>query len=390
MNNGNRTPLIAAVAVDYQGFGNSLHASVSNYMPSAIECVNLLLNREDIDVNAVDSDGATALIHTAQLNNIEIANLLLNKEGIDINIVDTFGRSALLTSVGNGNVGMVKILLGCDGIKKNNLDKYFELATRRGHEEVVAFILSIENIDCDLCVDKALAAALADDSKQCIKHLVADKRTNINFCHEASYAAPSLNTLFVEQPGITSLHHHPLEHSKNGIFGGHTRCSRCNNFYNLTSTSLSCSVQGSNCYSLCSTCSSEMSSSNNHSNKYKNTAKSHSPTSILIDAIVHNYKDVVDALLMREDLDVNAQDDDGNTALIFAACEELDPSLSSTTTTALDRLLSLPFVDVNHANTDGYSALSIASCNNLVGTVKRYLFFNYFYIIIDYNVNTLD
>ena len=269
----------------------------------------------------------------------------------------------------NGNVDAVKRLLSCDGINKNDLGEYFKSATIKGHEAVIAFLLSVENIGCDLCLNEALAEGLKAGSMQCIKHLVLDKRTNINFQHEASYALPSMKLSFEDHPGFSSIHPHPLVNQSFGI-GTISHCSRCNNIFTTSNTSLECSVQGRSCFILCSPCSSEIAAKISGIS-INGIIKDHSSTSILIDFIVHGHSDVTTSLLTREDLDVNAQDDDGNNALIFAACQLNDSSLLSTGT-ILDKLLSLPSIDVNHVNKEGYTALCYASCNNVVEKVKRY------------------
>jgi ankyrin repeat protein len=81
LNNGSQTPLIVAT----KGCLNISNIISSLDRTSMIECARLLLSRSEIDVNAVDSNGESALIHATKVKSIDHVNLLLEKEGILIN-----------------------------------------------------------------------------------------------------------------------------------------------------------------------------------------------------------------------------------------------------------------------------------------------------------------
>lgn len=88
------------------------------------EIVKLLLQKPDIRVNAPDQNtGFTALIHATQNNQENIVKLLLQVPNIDINVQDKEGFTALMWASINGNENITKLLLQARNINFNAQNK---------------------------------------------------------------------------------------------------------------------------------------------------------------------------------------------------------------------------------------------------------------------------
>lgn len=85
------------------------------------EIIRLLVERPDLEVNARDADGDTALMYACRSEDRpEVLEALLGSKAIDVNLQDRNGRTALMMAVG-GHVGgafmgLVKRLLKTPGI----------------------------------------------------------------------------------------------------------------------------------------------------------------------------------------------------------------------------------------------------------------------------------
>ncbi|KAH6903976.1 hypothetical protein BKA70DRAFT_1403752 [Coprinopsis sp. MPI-PUGE-AT-0042] len=138
-------PGIDINAVDEDGMTALIHA----VQMGQTEAAKILLGLPGIDVNAADREfkGWTALIHAAWEGQTEVVKLLLGVPGICINAVDEAGCSALIHAVREGSTEVVKLLLKAPGIDVNaasNLDGHtaLSLAMRRGHREIVDLLLA--------------------------------------------------------------------------------------------------------------------------------------------------------------------------------------------------------------------------------------------------------
>jgi len=65
----------------------------------------------DVNPNAVDRHGQTALSVAAWEGHEEVVRLLLGGRGVNRNIADKYGKRALSLAVEKGHLGVVKILL---------------------------------------------------------------------------------------------------------------------------------------------------------------------------------------------------------------------------------------------------------------------------------------
>jgi hypothetical protein len=74
------------------------------------DIVELLLEQENIDINAKDNYGNTALMWAAYRGHKDIAEMLLEQENIDINAKDNNGSTALISAAQEGHKEVVELL----------------------------------------------------------------------------------------------------------------------------------------------------------------------------------------------------------------------------------------------------------------------------------------
>ena len=107
------------------------------------EAVQVLVSQQ-VDVNAPQADGATALHWAAHLDDVEITDLLIGA-GARVNTANDYGVVPLSLACTNGNVAMVERLLGA-GADPNTGDGYgatpLMFAARTGRVEVVEALLA--------------------------------------------------------------------------------------------------------------------------------------------------------------------------------------------------------------------------------------------------------
>ena len=82
--------------------------------------VRILLDLPGIDVNAVDSEGQTALYYATSYNCKELVAVLLDQAAVDLNaVVDRWGHTALQIAAAHNNGDVVKFLLDTSGTDLN-------------------------------------------------------------------------------------------------------------------------------------------------------------------------------------------------------------------------------------------------------------------------------
>jgi hypothetical protein len=108
---------------------------------------------DDIDVNAVNSHGKTALVESSYFGHIGITTFLLQIKGIDVNKPETAsGTTPLLVASQEGHVETVKMFLGAEGIKvnksrtKDGCTPLF-MASQQNQIEIVKLLLGAEGIE---------------------------------------------------------------------------------------------------------------------------------------------------------------------------------------------------------------------------------------------------
>ena len=71
----------------------------------------MLLNRPEIEVNAADRNGSTALHKAAVSGRERVVEMLLNRPEIEVNAADGNGSIALYKAAHCGEEGVVEVLL---------------------------------------------------------------------------------------------------------------------------------------------------------------------------------------------------------------------------------------------------------------------------------------
>ncbi len=116
-----------------------------------VEVVELLLKSPMIDINIQDEYGYIALIVASEYNHVEVVRLLLSNSTIDLNTHDKRGFTALIIASYIGHVEVVRLLLSYSGInvnaKKRNGSTALIVASKNNHVEVVRLLLSDSRID---------------------------------------------------------------------------------------------------------------------------------------------------------------------------------------------------------------------------------------------------
>ena len=69
-----------------------------------------LLERKDIDVNAGDAYGYTALVLASVSERADIVKILLGHKDIDVNAGNSYGKTALMWASTYGRIGVVELL----------------------------------------------------------------------------------------------------------------------------------------------------------------------------------------------------------------------------------------------------------------------------------------
>ncbi len=125
-----------------------------------VHIVKYLLSdeRENLDINATNpriSGSYNALMFAVLLNKSEIVEILLAEDDIDVNAVDRFGQTALSIAVSQSYTEIVKLFLAHSKVKlniQNNVSGETILmdAARNGREYIVKMLLSDSRIDVNV------------------------------------------------------------------------------------------------------------------------------------------------------------------------------------------------------------------------------------------------
>ncbi len=115
-------PIFKDINVKQQVTGKTLLIYAVEF--NKINLIKLLLSRNDINVNAKNNEGDTALHFATRGCFTEIMKLLLAKPDLDVNAKDNEGRVALHYAAMLGQQDSVKLLLNNKGIDINAQDKH--------------------------------------------------------------------------------------------------------------------------------------------------------------------------------------------------------------------------------------------------------------------------
>ena len=129
-----RTPLIFAVV--------NGHEAVAR----------LLIERDDVDINAKDSIGWTPLICAAKSGHEAVVRLLIERDDVDINARGgTYGQTPLIYAASYGHMAVVRLLIERDDVDINAKDSIGQTplicAAKSGHEAVVWLLIERDDVD---------------------------------------------------------------------------------------------------------------------------------------------------------------------------------------------------------------------------------------------------
>ncbi|OUM67236.1 hypothetical protein PIROE2DRAFT_58917 [Piromyces sp. E2] len=337
-------------------YEDNMNVSSQNYR----EIVELLLDHSNIDVNIQDNLGYTALICAAGNNHKETVELLLGHpnagDRIDVNLQDKKGGSALIYAVNENHKEIVKLLLNHPNvkdkinvnIKHNNGGTALMQATLHGYKEVVSILLNHPNIDVNATIqtsiideDTALTIAIKEGHKEIVELLLKHPKINVNqtfgmFHHVTALIRALQNDdedvvkILLNQPDINFEGNDMVPNLFIPILRGKE------NFVNLLLK------QGVNV------------------NK-----KTFNGFTTLMCAIMDGHIKIVKQLLNHPDININDENDDGETALKYAVQYEQDGNTLIYAAEAgnariVKLLLDQPGIDINAQNDEGETALDCA------------------------------
>lgn len=144
------------------------------------EVVELLLSRDDVDVNAKDLGDQTPLIYATMFGRRGVTELLLSRDGVDVNAKTLFGQTPLMWAARLGHQAVTEVLLSHSGVDANakSLVGHTPLmfAAKRGHQAIVELLLSHKGIDAnakDSAGSTVLYVAAAQGHTDIVKLLLA-------------------------------------------------------------------------------------------------------------------------------------------------------------------------------------------------------------------------
>lgn len=157
-------------------FGTALSQAAEN---GHCAVVKLLLQRDDVDVNLQNEwDFKTALTLAVKNGHEVIVGLLLQRYDIQVNLQDRQRMTALLLAAREGNEGISRLLLRTDGLCVNLQDRNgmtaLTYAAFQGHETTARLLLQKDDIDVNVrCNSDGIRLmfirALGIDTKKVIK-----------------------------------------------------------------------------------------------------------------------------------------------------------------------------------------------------------------------------
>lgn len=320
--------------VDTKG-RSPLHCAAKN---GHTEIVQTLLKMDRIDINLVDSYGTSALILAAKIGHSQVVQMLLEKEEIKVNLVDSNKRSALLCVAENGHTEIVQTLLKMDRIDINLVDSYGNsaliLAARNRHSQVVQALLENKEIDINLVDSKGrspLLCAAKNGHTEVVQMLLEKEEIKVNLVDSEKISALSL----ASKLGYTEIAKALLKHPQIDI-----RCGGENNSTPLLTAALHGQYEifqslfkryatdqlqeidgdgdttlGSSAYSGNIQIMQLVLDSGEYNINHRATTRGYTA---LIWAVVKQHKDAVETLLKVDGVDVGILDNDGESALDIA------------------------------------------------------------------------
>lgn len=158
---------------------------------AAVECdfefgVDLLLERVDVDVNSVDSQGDTPLTRAVERNNPTILRSILANKEIDADLRNGSTKTPLMIACRIRSYAMVSMLLATGQVDLNAVDRDGQTpllyAIREDNVAVIKLLLEQPSIDANLSThnqNTPLLEAILHDRDEVVAILLATDRVNI-------------------------------------------------------------------------------------------------------------------------------------------------------------------------------------------------------------------
>lgn len=182
------TPLIEAVETSYLGM------------------IDLLLSRDDIDVNAraPGRQSRTALVLATENGHVDVVEKLLARADIDINKPDGAGCTALSRAVRHAHIDSVQLFLGCSTIDLMLTDHLGHRSALDWTAEESVVNSGVSTQELDLVADLLLADRRnPEPSNEAITIAISQGRTGLL---ETFTKLNSLDLVYVDEHGRNFLH----------------------------------------------------------------------------------------------------------------------------------------------------------------------------------------
>lgn len=306
-----------------------------------------------IDVNVIDAKRRTALIVASRWGHKNIVAFLLGIVGLYIDHPDDESQTALLHAQRNKHYIIAKLIM--DKLDRfNELEPWFE-AARQGNSEILAKLLPTTDVNIQNQEgDNALIIASYRGHEHLVKFLIQVQGIDVKLHNRGKYTALSAGV----QAGYENIVRILIE-----LPAVHTEINRLNGFD--SSALIYAASQGQD--NIVKLLLQSPSLNINVRNKRGTTALMHACSAV--------NKNIVMLLLQMPDIDVNAQNISGSTALMLAAdVDALDIGNYEDRAEIIKNLLEVPGIDINAQGKGGKTALMYAIESEqpiLVDTIKN-------------------
>ncbi len=137
---------------EHMGWGSSDHTLIGWLgIFGHADCIPILLNHPDTDINEVTSCRGSALGGTAAAGQVEALRALLAAKNVDVNIQDDQGATPLYYAAYHGHAECVKVLLEVPGIRPDLADNWnaspLYVAVRNRYSKCVQLLAEMRGID---------------------------------------------------------------------------------------------------------------------------------------------------------------------------------------------------------------------------------------------------
>ncbi len=341
---------------------------LSIYMKN-IEIVQLLLGRDDIQVNNSTRDLECPLIYAISSKIIDIVRLLLGKHGIDPNIYSKYGTmpSIICTFNPSTSIEILKLLIGTDGFDINKKDAHGNtllmevlIRHRRGYTREIIELLLEHN--ANLYITNKPGGETALDLLKYVEDKEIEALITSKLEYEVNNPGPDVMVYYIKKNNIEKvkliLKKEGFDVNKEDVDGA---------------TPLVMAIYKNNTEIIKVLLEKQDIDINKKESKYGTTP--------LIQAINNNNTEIAKLLLEKENIDINTQNMTGVSSLMIAIQKE--------NTEIINLLLEKPGINLNLEHSIKWTAIIFAIRENLHHLVKKLIDMGADINIIDNNSRTL-